>query len=203
MGRNGHPVWLTVRWVLGLWPHLIALPVMFFVFTALHESAHALAVIVQGGEIIEFSIIPTADVYGYIQYRFPEHSTASSWFVSVSPYLMWLGVMVATSALAFVRLWNWWFGSTMFLWGYLCPWLDIYLHWCRFQAGVRGPLSDFSHAFGEPAAWGWVLLAVMATSVAVWGYYLHRRLYHDRYLSVPGYVALVILTGGAILAGFG
>src|SRR5688500_20268517 len=55
------------RFSKGHWPHfLLAIPGLVL-WTVLHESAHALAVVLQGGQVTKFVWLPTRERWGYVE----------------------------------------------------------------------------------------------------------------------------------------
>lgn len=180
----------TIRFLIRHWPHvLIAVPMVIGV-TALHESAHALAVVVQGGEVLQFSIWPDGDRWGFVTYR----NVGSHFAVAIAPYAMWVGMMIAAAALAMsAKGWPFAPASTVFIWGYVVPFGDIANTWTMWVGGAG---NDFAHAFGGAGLLGGVGLAAACVLVVVAGYPVHRRLYGEAALPLAGYAAL----GGAAIA---
>lgn len=182
------------------WPHAIALVGMFFVFTFLHEAAHALAVIAQGGEMLSFGILPDSDSLGHIRYAFPPDARFSPILISMAPYLFWLACMLAAIALAVARRgWSFRWGSSIFIWAYLAPWLDILLGAAVWALGGQ---SDFTDAFGPATTTHQGLVLTAGLAVALVGYPLHRRLYPpDARLDALPYSILVALLAGLFALG--
>lgn len=170
--------------------HALALPVGAVLVTALHESAHAIAVLVQGGEVLEWSVLPNGENWGYVRYQFAGDVHFDGRAISLAPYAMWLGLMaVTTVAAAWPVRWGFAAGSTWFVWGYVVPWLDIVNAWAPWLGGKDNDLMD---AFG-PA--GWIAaagLAVAATLVALVGLAVHRGLYRERAMSAGLYAVMVV-----------
>src|SRR5437899_1283479 len=67
------------------------------VLTLLHESAHALAVILQGGSVTEFQWIPSAQSWGHMAFTFPRAIQYSSSFVSLAPHFLSLAMVLAAT----------------------------------------------------------------------------------------------------------
>ncbi len=174
------------------WPHLIAAVPMVVGVTLLHESAHALAVVVQGGEVIEFRVLPSATHWGRVRYTFDAGQPFSRFAVSVAPYVMWLGCMLATAALSAMARGRWpmWLGATAMVWGYVVPWGDIFNHWASW---LMGDVNDFTRAFGEPGPVGGLLFAVVVGAVVAAGYPVQRGLYGPRALRPVAYALAAVL----------
>lgn len=175
------------------WWHLLLIPVMAIGFTALHEGAHALAVVVQGGQMLEFNVIPGGGRYGHVSYTFDREQSFSQFAVLIAPYAMWVGFMIGSIVLAALRRgYPFAVASLVFLWCYIGPWLDILN---TADGWAAGGSNDFAHAFGEPTTLGVGAFGVGSVVAMSVGYFVQRRLYGDRAVGPGGYVLLVIGCG--------
>lgn len=181
------------------WPHLIVAVPMVVGVTLLHESAHALAVVAQGGEVIEFRVLPTEENWGQVRYRFDPGQPFSQFAVSVAPYAMWVGFMLGAAVLSAASRGRWPMGqaSTVMVWGYLIPWGDTVIHWV---AWLFGRPNDFAQAFGAPGASDEAAFALAVVVVSVGGYFVQRGLYGARALRPAAYGALAVVTNLALCA---
>ncbi len=73
------PIREAATWLRRHWLHFLLAPPMLIVFTIIHESAHALVAILQGADIIEFVVWPTAEKWGHVRYVFPNGPPRSEW----------------------------------------------------------------------------------------------------------------------------
>lgn len=178
--------------------HALLLPLAAIGITALHESAHALAAILQGGQILELVVWPGDAEWGHVEYRFPPGVLYSSFAISLAPYVMWAGLM-ALVALASLRgrPWPFWVASTMFVWGFAVAFGDIAYAWLGW---LRGAPNDLGRAFGAAGPEMAAALAAVALAVAVLGYFVQRRLYGAGALSPIACGVVTALTGAALAA---
>ena len=72
------------RFLRRCWWQLLLLPPGCILITALHEAAHALAVIWQGGEVTKFVVLPAGDHWGYVRYEFPDGVAPSNFWITAS-----------------------------------------------------------------------------------------------------------------------
>jgi hypothetical protein len=180
--------------------HLLISPVLgFTVVTLLHELAHAAAAIAQGGTVTELSIVPQAGSYGHMRYHFAAGSPAVRELVSAAPYLMWgtMAGIVVLIALASSRLPHA-IASTLFLWLYLVPLLDIANAAIGWLVGAGG---DLAHALGPPDQLGAGAMLCFAAAAYAATYFVQRRLYGNRALSAPAYVLISAVAGAGLFAG--
>ncbi len=179
--------WSAIR---SHWAHLVLLPPMVIVFTAIHETAHALAVVLQGGTITKFQVWPSNGNWGYISYEFTASIHYSSVLISLAPYIMWFGCMLVVGISAIlVRMWPWWLASSLFVWGYAGPFADIVNAWWPW---LHGRDNDLMSAFGQPGVIGSVALVIAYPIAALAGYFIQKRLYRMRALSILTYAIFVI-----------
>ncbi len=178
--------------------HALLLPLAAIGITALHESAHALAAIVQGGQILELVVWPGDGEWGHVQYRFPPGVAYSSTAISLAPYVMWAGLM-ALVMLASLRgrPWPFWVASTLFVWGFAVAYGDIAYAWLGWLSGAP---NDLGRTFGAAGPEMAAALAAVSLVVAVLGYFVQRRLYGGRALSPLACGVVSALTGAALLA---
>jgi len=164
---------------------------MIFV-TLVHEAAHAGAVLIQGGQVLEFAWLPTSEEWGHIYYEFSPSSHYSSSFIGLAPYLLWLA-LVGLACLLSLRRRAYSFGaaSSIFFWLYVVPLGDIGNTAFPY---LRGSYNDFTypfllyHSLIPGVAVASVLLAV------VLGFGVQRRLYGESALSLGAYLVLAITT---------
>ena len=87
-----NPIASTFRECLKfLWNHRFHLVILIpaaIAYTFLHESLHALAVIVQGGKMVEFVWVPSPKEWGHVRYEFPEGQAHSELAILLAPYLL-------------------------------------------------------------------------------------------------------------------
>jgi hypothetical protein len=138
-----------------------------------HELGHAAMVWLQGGTVLELSIIPAPGELGHIAYRLPPGGDRA--LVAFGPVLCWSALAGLTAAFGMLagRLWGP-LARTLFVWGYCVPLADI-----AWSAGpwLLGEDNDLLYALGRPdplwlIAWGSCFAAALVV-----GFALQRRLY--------------------------
>lgn len=180
------------------WPHAILIIPGTLIVTMIHESAHAAAVLLQGGTVTQFVCLPTHGKWGYVSYEFPAHTSYSPFLISIAPYLLWLLLAFATAVIAFRRpKVSYWSASLLYVWVFVIPVADIANTAFPYLAGKE---NDFLYAFGQPT----ILIGLMITSLAIVatiaGYYVQRRLYREDSLGIFPYVALSGVVSGGLAA---
>ena len=189
-----YEIFQFVKWH---WPHLVAAIPLALVSTLLHETAHAVAVWVQGGTVLEFVWFPSGDNWGHVRYSFPPDRVYSDFFISVAPYLFWTLCAATCVVLAFLlpQPVSFRTGSILYIWLYVAPLADI--GYAAFPY-LQGKQNDFLSAFGPPGT-GMSLLIYSGVLVAMAiGFFVHRTLYQDAKLSLPAYLILAWLTVGGL-----
>lgn len=180
-----------VRFARWHWVHLLLAPLLgLTLITFLHELAHAALVLVQGGQLNDFSFLPSTSGFGYVQYSFPPGVSYSAAAISLAPYVMW--ACFAGLALLLGLLWRtipFWAGSTAFLWLFAVPMGDCAMACVGHLAGAH---NDLYHALGPPDELTALLVMSVATFAFLLGFGLQRLLYRERALSLWGYSALVV-----------
>lgn len=108
------------------WMHfLLLLPALIGV-TVVHEAAHAVAVLGQGGVVPEFRCWPLAGHWGQIRYSFPAGAQYAATAISLAPYALWLALCALTALVALRRQARpFWLASTLFFWCLLVPLADV------------------------------------------------------------------------------
>lgn len=176
---------------------LLIFPGVFWV-NAIHEGAHAAAVLLQGGSIVEFSIIPNVHDWGSVVYRSSGRDDFSNFAVSMAPYAVWMSIALASVIFSFRRApFPFWIASMLFVWAFVMPLGDIAYAVFPYLLGGQ---TDFKFAFGQSALLSWIL-AAFGLSVSCWiGYGVQRRFYRQRALSIAAYgimcAATIILLAG-------
>jgi hypothetical protein len=180
------------------WLHLAIAPLLAITLvTFLHESAHAVAVLAQGGTLLEFSFLPSATDFGHVRYTFPEGAFYVYELIALAPYLMWgslatLGVMLAILPLR----WPHAIASTVFVWLYVVPLLDIAYQSVLWVGGSR---NDLRNALGPPDVFAEIGIVFSAGVCFAIGWIVQRRLYRENGLSLAGYLFLSFLCTLAII----
>ncbi len=185
------------RFFRGHWPHcLLAIPGAVL-WTILHEAAHALAIMLQGGQVMKFVWIPSPGRLGYVEYNFPNHPF-SRFAIAIAPYAFWLILMLLTGALSLrARPYPHWVASTIFIWMFVMPFGDI--AWAAIPylfASVKE--NDLTDAFGPPTSVASMLIVLFGVASVVFGMIIQQRLDRERALSVISYT-LLALVGFALL----
>jgi hypothetical protein len=178
------------------WPHFLLAVPGALLCTILHEGAHALAVILQGGQVTKFVWLPSIERWGYIQYQFPDQYHYSTFVIAVAPYCLWLLLILLAGVLSLkTNPFMPWVSSTIFIWMFVVPLGDIANAAIPY---LLGSLNDFRDAFGFPTGLQWALIVLFGIASAVFGMVMQRRLYRERALSVIGYT-LMALAGLALI----
>jgi hypothetical protein len=190
----------VVSWLRRHWLHLLLCPLIFLLFTVVHECAHVAAAWLQGATITDFSVFPSGNTLGYMNYEFPQGSNGSTELVSVAPYLLWGMCMSAAVLLSLRRSgYSLPIASSLFLWGFLGAWGDIALAGVSWLEAGRG---DWAHVLGSGStAPDALLLAFAGIIVLALGYGVQARLYRSGSLSKAGYAVLVAGGGLVLLVG--
>lgn len=181
------------------WPHLLLFIPGAIAVTILHEAAHAGAVLLQGGTVLQFVWLPGAGNWGYISYVFPDGTPHSTFLISIAPYLLWGSFATLASVLS-VRKQKVGYGwaSLIFFWLYVVPLGDIANTAFPYLAGKQ---NDFLSAFGHPSPAEAVIIGLSCAVAIFAGYHVQRGLYREDSLSVPSYVTLstvVLIAMGAL-----
>ncbi len=186
-----NPLIEIVRFCMRQWYILLLVIPALVGFTILHEAAHALAVVLQGGNVTEFTFLPGGGQWGHIRYYF-SHNNYSAFAISMAPYVMWTGVsLVAVMLSVRKRPYPFALASLVFVWLYTAPLADIANTAIPYLTGKN---NDFTSAFGPPTMSSFAAAGAFCGISALLGYYLQRRLYGDYALSGVAYVVL----GGAL-----
>lgn len=172
---------LRCRW-LGL-----ALPILPFAATLIHESGHAFACIVLGGRVTSFDMLPSAEFWG---------STGCSGercpdCVSLAPYTIDALAEWTTAIVALTVDWSRRRGAAwLFLIGFLVPVTDTANALSGWTGGRRP--TDFSMALGPLTAPLAALVLAWGVAVAALGWLVQRRLFGRDALSPGGYALLAL-----------
>jgi hypothetical protein len=187
----------SLRFLRGHLVHVVLSPLLgLTLVTILHEAAHGAVVLAQGGRVVEFSFLPGGGNYGHIHY---EGAVAFPGLVSLAPYLMWGAFAAGTAALAWARpRLPFWVASSLFVWAFAVPLLDI----GNAAAGwLAGGANDLSHAFGRAGLLDAVGVMVLTASSVVAGYFVQRRLYGERALGLAGYACTGAVAAVSVVVG--
>ena len=184
------------------WIHLILLLPAAIAYTFVHESLHALAVIVQGGKMVEFVWVPSPKEWGHVRYEFPENQAYSELVILLAPYLLPLSLLFIGIILIlrvtfipgfFGRAGSKvppWKGRAIYFWLFLVPVFDLAHAAVPYQLGAR---NDFYYAFGKPTLFSSYVISFLGAFLAFSGYILQKKVYQREKLSVQAYVVLVVL----------
>ena len=191
-----------VSFVRGHLVHVILIIPGSLVFTLVHESAHALAVVLQGGTVTHFQWLPSETGWGHIRFTFPETATYSSGAVSLAPHI--LSLLLVFSAFLFAwrrRVLSDWSASFVYFWLFFAPISEL-----GFEqlAWLLGGTNDVAKAFGPPNALSVAIVVVFGLAAYLLGYFLQARLYDKLTLEWATYSALAattLLVMGGILYG--
>jgi len=176
----------VVRFFKTHWPHvLLGIPGAIAI-TAVHELAHCAAVWVQSGTVTEFVFIPSGAQWGHMNFVFPPGAAFNRSAISLAPYMLGIMSCLLVGALALRRKpWPFWAASTFFVWLFIVPVGDIMNGAIPYL--LRSAQNDLMRAFGPPTLL-WLAIGVAFGIVATaWGYFLNKRLYRDRAMSLPTY----------------
>jgi hypothetical protein len=180
------------NFIRGHLPQIVLLVPGALLITLLHESAHALAVLWQGGSVIEFQWLPSARDWGHIRFVFPDSVKYSPAAISLAPYSLSLAWMVMGVGLAWRRrIQTDRAAAYVYFWLYFIPVVDIGFTFLVWTAGGH---NDFTSAFGRPAWWSYALVAVWGLAMGVLGYVVQTRLYQRLRLGWLPYGVLVATT---------
>lgn len=184
-----------------VWNHrlhaLLCVPMLVGV-TIVHELAHAAAVLLQGGSITRISVWPSGGRWGSIYWLHPKMGLAHSDWVSLAPYLLWLTLAAGAACVAVVpRRKPFWLASTVFVWFYAVPVLDIANAVATYTASANGDLSEI---FGESLTQRVLVAVVSGTVLCAAGYPVQRGLYGKQALGLGAYTLLVALAVAAMEA---
>ena len=160
-------------------------------FTLFHEAAHAAAVVLQGGRIVEFVWLPTGGLWGHIRYHFSDENYSAT-TIAAAPYVMWLaaGTLAAVLSLS-RRKFPFVLASFVFIWLYVAPAADIANTAFPY---ILGSKNDFFSIFGRPSPALATTLAVCCLAYIAVGFFVQRRLYRQDALSGKAYLALAAST---------
>jgi hypothetical protein len=180
-----------------LW-HLLLLAPGLLLATLLHEAVHAVVVIGQGGQILDFVWIPSLPEWGHVGYRFPAGAVHSEFAISIAPYLVALGLGgLATAASFRKRPWSYRAASGWYVWAFLVPLAEIANAVFAWLAGAG---NDLLAAFGPRTPGEFIAVGCVVLACLIWGGWLQRRLYRERALGFTAYVILSLGTVGIIAA---
>ncbi len=186
-------------WMRRHWIHLLISPMVFLLFTVIHECAHVLAASAQGATITDFSVLPSGENLGHMNYHFPEGSYASHEAVSIAPYALWSTCMFAVLLLSLRRsAFSFPLASSLFLWGFLGAWGDIALAGISWLDAGGG---DWSHVLGKSTEMDLLAMGAAWVIVGGIGYWVQTRLYGDGALSKASYGVVVGAGSFALLLG--
>lgn len=180
-----HEIWTFIR---RHWPHLLLAVPGALLFTVIHEGAHAAAVLLQGGTVLEFVWLPVADKWGYVGFDPPAMGAFSDFFVSIAPYLLWLSLAAVAAVLSLRRRpFAFPAASSLYFWIFVAPLADVANTAFPYLAGKH---NDFMQAFGPASLLAWVLIVLLGTLALVMGHLVQRRLYRAQGLGLPAYLVL-------------
>jgi hypothetical protein len=179
------------------WWHVLLFVPGALAVTTLHELAHALAVIVEGGTVTEFVWLPSAGEWGHVAYVFPDGAAYSQVFIAAAPYMLWVTVALLTGLFA-CRSRGLSFGgaSILFAWFFVIPLGDIANAAFPYLKGER---NDLWFTFGPPSIVTASVIALAAAMAIAAGYPVQARLYRENRLRPASYLALSGLTLFALL----
>ena len=161
--------------------------------TIIHEAAHGVAVLLQGGKIVSFRWWPTLDSLGKIKFTFIKNSDYSIFLVSMAPYFLWITIAAISAVLSFsLKNPSFKVYSTIFLWLFFMPVGDIGLAALPYVFFSND--NDFYQAFGPPTVLLSILIIFAAVIAVISGWFVHKNLYRDDSLSVKTYLCLAIVT---------
>lgn len=170
------------------WPHALLIFPGALIVTMLHEAAHAIAVLCQGGTVLRFVWLPSVERWGYVTYDFPAGAPHSTLLISIAPYLLWLSLAAAVFILAFRGpAFGYGKASLLFCWLFVVPMADIANAAFPY---LNGRDNDFRSAFGPPSLSVGLMFGLLGIATLVVGYLVQRRLYRDGRLSAPSYLVL-------------
>lgn len=122
-----------------LW--ILAYPVYQIVGTLRHEASHALVILAQGGEILEFTFWPTEGGYwGYTRWQGASMSASGATAIDAAPYLVDALTFLIFFAICMLMIFKWrWLWVNLIAFGIISPLVNsAYNYW----VGVRTSRYD-------------------------------------------------------------
>lgn len=179
------------------WPHLLLVVPGALLVTILHEAAHAAVAMVQGGTLLEFVWLPGGGYWGHVSYHFLEGMPYSSFAISITPYVLWLGLAALALLLSSRRRkYAFWLASVIYFWLFVVPLADIANAAFPY---LRGADNDLRSAFGPPSMEDELLVGLACVMAIITGHWLQRRLYREERLGLSAHVALSLVMLGLIV----
>ncbi len=176
--------------MLGHWLHFLLLGIFGVVgITTLHELAHAGAVWLQGGELLEFVVMGDEASWGHVRYQFAPGAVYSARLISLAPAVTALGaLMLGLGAALLGPRRDGAVARAVWFWLCMMPAGELgFMGLGYFGVGAR---CDLFYAFG-PITWPLRLAGLaMACAVVALLFGLQRRLFDDLALGQGAFALL-------------
>lgn len=156
--------------------------------TVVHETAHAVAVVAQGGTVVRFDWLPGEGRWGQVVYAFPENVAHSATAIALAPYALWFALAAVGAAVAFRRP-ELTFGRAVAVYFglYVAPLGDVANTGFAY---LMGRDNDFRAAFGAPTPVAGLAIAALGAAAFALGHPVQRRLYRDASAGLAAYLLL-------------
>ncbi|MDX9975244.1 MAG: hypothetical protein RBU21_19810 [FCB group bacterium] len=188
----------ALRFVWSHWVHVLLCVPMLVGVTVIHELAHAAAVLLQGGSVTRISVWPSGGSWGSIYWLHPKIGPAHSSWVSLAPYILWLALAAVAACVALApRRKPFWLASTVFVWCYAVPVLDVANAVAGYAYDAGG---DLGAVFGASLTERVAIAALSGIVLCGAGFPVQRGLYGKRALGLGGYALLSALAVAAMVA---
>jgi hypothetical protein len=179
----------TLTFLKKNWWHVILLiPGVTFI-TFLHEFAHAVAVKIQGGKVIEFVWFGDTNHWGHVRYSFPKGVEYNDMVISLAPYGSALVLFLIGCSLAFFfkdKIYL--LSSFIFVWHIILPIAEI-AH-ALLPYSFYNAENDFHHAFGI-SEWYYAFIALIYIILAcLISYYKHKILFGSNAMPLIWFLCL-------------
>jgi hypothetical protein len=170
------------------WWHLLLLIPGAVLVAILHEAAHAVAILVQGGTIKEFVWLPQRGSWGHVAYDFSPGAQYSRTIVALAPTALWLSLAAIPCLLCLrTATFSYRVASLVFFWLFVIPLADVAHAVFPFLAGGD---NDYATAFGRPCGASAVCIGIATMAAWIGGYFVRQRLFRQSALTILSYGVL-------------
>lgn len=132
-------------------------PLALLAGTVVHEAAHALAVVADGGRVVGWRVLPVVGAGGISFGELRHDGAASPWLVGLAPTLLWIAVAAAAALLA-ARTRRPALARALVILLVILPMIDVSMAFAGLFLGAPG--SDLYRALHGHETWAGIAMAL-------------------------------------------